>query len=831
MTQIKKVKTSEGVQFYPQTHTKAVIDDNGYTAESRLQAMQDEINQAQLEVGAVSSDLAPTEGSTNWVTSGGVYNELSPIKEHLYGAKIYNGYTSGQYITQNNGTIASDEDWLLTEMMPVAEGETVRVVFGGAGEDNHSCVTFFTSAKAAFNQWTSNKYTSERTVTAPSGSAFMRCGIHTAYLETGCVYVNGKVIWNSVGKDVPSLIDTMEEKADLDYVKHNAGGFYTGVTKEIPLDTSSRIDEYIAANDKTWKSSTRTPSFFLPIKPDTLYEFTANATNPSRYALLTTNQWVHNTVASFATGETLHEVAAGTSVKFTTPSDAAYICMTIMLSNVDNMPQSLKEFMTIDTAVGNLSDEVTKNSISPITYQLTVGRIVDARTSSPTFGQAIAATNTDWGITQYIDLNGASHVKYYTPTISGSANYAGVTGTVYYNANKEPLTTGVRVIMSGTAAAQWVTDEVPDGARYMRIGTWSTLGGSSYKVTPYKLKASDIYGLDVTDDTLMLGNARYTSDGSTANTVSLLHFSDIHGDEGAARAIKEYYTKYSGLISDMLSTGDVVYYYATDGIDFYVNNGLTTSLLALGNHDGATSDGPNKQGSADWDAKGAQWDYETYYAPYISGWNVTQPTDAPTNYLMYYYKDYTSASMRLIVLDVMHQTAEQLQWLVDTLASAKTAGYTVVVASHYIPNTFVSDNIVKKADGDINSFHCLEAGSVTSIDSRFKLATTYADAVENFIAGGGKFAVWLCGHYHTDYFTYSNTHPNILFCAINQAGYRRGGGQGYRLVGDHCANVVTVAPALGMLKIVRVGLKSDKYLRPINVLTYDYVNKRVVTNY
>ena len=73
MTQIKKVKTSEGVQFYPQTHTKAVIDDNGYTAESRLQAMQDEINAKQLEVGAVPSDLTPTEGSTNWVTSCGIY--------------------------------------------------------------------------------------------------------------------------------------------------------------------------------------------------------------------------------------------------------------------------------------------------------------------------------------------------------------------------------------------------------------------------------------------------------------------------------------------------------------------------------------------------------------------------------------------------------------------------------------------------------------------------------------------------------------------------------------------------------------------------------------
>lgn len=83
MTQIKKVKTSEGVQFYPQTHTKAVVDDNGYTTESRLGAMQDEINQAQLAVGAVPSDLAPTEDSTNWVTSGGVYNAIQVVHSEL----------------------------------------------------------------------------------------------------------------------------------------------------------------------------------------------------------------------------------------------------------------------------------------------------------------------------------------------------------------------------------------------------------------------------------------------------------------------------------------------------------------------------------------------------------------------------------------------------------------------------------------------------------------------------------------------------------------------------------------------------------------------------
>lgn len=40
MTQIKKITDKQGNDIYLRTHTKAVVDDNGYTAESRLQAKQ-----------------------------------------------------------------------------------------------------------------------------------------------------------------------------------------------------------------------------------------------------------------------------------------------------------------------------------------------------------------------------------------------------------------------------------------------------------------------------------------------------------------------------------------------------------------------------------------------------------------------------------------------------------------------------------------------------------------------------------------------------------------------------------------------------------------------
>lgn len=81
MTSKRKITDKNGVQVFPITHTKAVLDDNGNSVEERLQENLDLINQKQLEIGAVPSDVTPTAGSTNWVTSGGVYGEVTSSKD------------------------------------------------------------------------------------------------------------------------------------------------------------------------------------------------------------------------------------------------------------------------------------------------------------------------------------------------------------------------------------------------------------------------------------------------------------------------------------------------------------------------------------------------------------------------------------------------------------------------------------------------------------------------------------------------------------------------------------------------------------------------------
>lgn len=113
MTAIKKLIDGSGNQYFPQTHTNAVIDDQGNSVESVLKTQTDLINQAQMEVGAVPSDIYPTAGSTNWATSGGIKSAIDTATA-IIGAEEFDlesatvGTNNSNYITpsktENGGT-------------------------------------------------------------------------------------------------------------------------------------------------------------------------------------------------------------------------------------------------------------------------------------------------------------------------------------------------------------------------------------------------------------------------------------------------------------------------------------------------------------------------------------------------------------------------------------------------------------------------------------------------------------------------------------------------------------------------------------------------------
>lgn len=339
-----------------------------------------------------------------------------------------------------------------------------------------------------------------------------------------------------------------------------------------------------------------------------------------------------------------------------------------------------------------------------------------------------------------------------------------------------------------------------------------------------------------TEKLLKVATQNMLASSSALPPLSLIHFSDIHGDPRAASYIRRFYDRNSTIIDDMLCTGDIVTIKFGDNYEFYERNLLDDALFTLGNHDGASAD-------SQWVGQDRGEVYNRYMAK-VSDWGVVQPTDASTNYLFYYYKDYADSKVRLICLDCVHhgnwetiegEDAAQLAWfqarLNEVLDSSNSAyGYKVVVASHYVPGEFTMSTVVKNSSGEPANFGS-NTWELSSVSFPYAVVNdAYPTAIDSFITSGGKFVVWLCGHYHTSGLAYLTAHPNILIHAIDQAGTMRNHSL-YREAGTPteiaCANVVVISDTL--YRCIRVGYHQDQRLRSIKSMCYDWVSKKVIS--
>lgn len=132
MAKIEKIyeDSARTQEIYAITHEKAVIDNNGTTAETKFQMITDLVNQKQMEIGAVPSDLTPTENSTNWVTSGGVFDALEPFQDLLF-QKIPVTPSDGTTCNLIIDTIPQPNEWKTSAgsnyngvLIPVVKGYT-----------------------------------------------------------------------------------------------------------------------------------------------------------------------------------------------------------------------------------------------------------------------------------------------------------------------------------------------------------------------------------------------------------------------------------------------------------------------------------------------------------------------------------------------------------------------------------------------------------------------------------------------------------------------------------------------------------------------------------
>ena len=302
-----------------------------------------------------------------------------------------------------------------------------------------------------------------------------------------------------------------------------------------------------------------------------------------------------------------------------------------------------------------------------------------------------------------------------------------------------------------------------------------------------------------------------------------IHFSDIHGDSDCLANVLKFKETYSSYISDIIHTGDMVNYSSEDGIAFWDGtDGAENILNVIGNHD------TRVQAQSTWTGLDMASAYSAYFAPYIANWGCTYTADTT-----YYYKDYTTEGVRLIVLDIMHQTAEQRAWFVSTLESARTASLDVIVALHAKAHWMMDKHECVWDDALNVSVSYSDTSGYSGSNYPSNLSDDYASAVDDFLDAGGNFIAWIHGHTHYRILADLQTHPRQLDVSVANAG-----GEDYastyvwarvpdtKSMDDF--NVVGIDTTGKILRIAKIGVNTDRLMRVAHTMSYNYKTHTII---
>lgn len=287
-----------------------------------------------------------------------------------------------------------------------------------------------------------------------------------------------------------------------------------------------------------------------------------------------------------------------------------------------------------------------------------------------------------------------------------------------------------------------------------------------------------------------------------------MHISDVHGDSAALNRMYDRCQTYDS-IDEYICTGDMVPNTSASVpiTDWWIPQILTV----IGNHDTATI----SEGVYDWTAV-SMADRDSYYiAPFESNWGITH-----TPGTSYYYKDYTSNNLRLIVLDTMlyasgdtaTEAATQTQWFENLLDSAITNGYHVLVATH---------------SGRGDNVECSFSSYESATTPAYALPIELHEMIDTKITGGLHFVGLLCGHAHQDnIFVYTGLHKQYSYsitCANVALAAQWAYSDQHRSTTEDAWNIVIVDTTNSLVKIIRDGgANIDRYLRPRNTITINY---------
>lgn len=687
------------------------------------------------------------------------------------------------------------------------------------------------------------------------------------------------------------------------------------VNKQIDLSLFGYDRGLIGAGGK-WTSTNLHHYTQIKVAPGEVYTIVAHATNYSSYAFLSElGNWEKSGTPPYATGESnRHDISAGSEVTITIPEGCSYLYIALNNASnpsVDLTPSSItliketSETISEDVAAVSSSLKSLEGEWNEL-WDYSEAEVLSSDTNAITIVKEsgeIVVDNVSPATGKYALIKLPSTLvpgRTYQFSIEYTAGFAngGPTWWLGFCNSSYSLTSGGFNLKPCERFIDTISYTHAQANTYLRLVSYSQNQGArvnihSISISDNKTTVAEMSNrIDAieqggSDNEMenLIRQAKFVATTPTTNSLALLHFTDIHGDTAAAIQIKAFATKYSSYIDDLVQTGDTVYYYwnsSGQGYEWYQQIGIPEALFVLGNHDGAADDNSHgwKEGSADWDFKGREWDFDTYFADYITSRGVTPPTGyddttSPYYKACYWHKDYASAKIRVIGIDCMHfndgvryTSNDQETWLAsklqETLTSGNAAyGYSVIFLCHYPLDDFSGANETwndaehkfvfnRNANGgyvvDNNNQLMVKChyGSSYSAEAKFCMrnrvgttgSTSYSkgnnnpigDVIQSWMNNGGKYIAWLCGHTHTEYMYYPAKYPNMLVVGLPQAGNTRGTAQADRSdtsAMHTCANLCVIDTQNNMLKIIRVGKTLDKNLMEFKYLAYQYTTKTV----
>lgn len=399
-----------------------------------------------------------------------------------------------------------------------------------------------------------------------------------------------------------------------------------------------------------------------------------------------------------------------------------------------------------------------------------------------------------------------------------------------YDSDGVEVTTIVRY-STNEQLPDYVDFVVPTGTNHIRILA-RCVAGVTFSVSFLPAVSASTGGILVDNPDsefvpkFLSAKKRYYTSTETGYPTPLvmLHLSDIHGNWDNVARYLQFAHHHLDKIDLLVNTGDTVINTYSDGIAGYAAlTGIDKVLNIIGNHD--------TRGDS-WAEYAGTPVYNLLIKPFVSEWNVVQPSNAEANGYCYYHKDFTEKNIRVVAVDVMGYDSTEDAWLASILADARTNSLHVVILTHFScprPYEEREQGVFDVEPCNYSTLYPFGSNS-TNLTGYNNNAHLMAETVNDFIEDGGHFIGYVQGHYHADFIAKGDKYPNQLIYSIGSS--KSGEVKDY----NHVLNtrfqdefqIVAIDTKDTIVKLFKVGANIDRYGRSKGGVCVDYSTGRVL---